>query len=201
MSKAQTFNQLWRDEQYQMLSRLTVAMRGLVSVRRSLNKAGRADGLGEIDEQAKALMNDVKRLAATITEINKSEGVRGDDRLARQIAGFNEALDDYTIARKEKPVKLRKPKPAVERVRLLRERRKRGVRHVVQVEVTDAHLATLVKAGLLTPDEAMDRKSVAEVIEELLSSSEAARGFMKQAQADAEIEDAQKDWSLDNLVA
>ena len=75
---------------------------------------------------------------------------------------------DYREARDLKPARKKRRRTTAEYVRHYRERRRRGVRHVVQVEVTGDDLAALIERGLLTEAEAADRKSVAEVIEEKL---------------------------------
>ena len=55
------------------------------------------------------------------------------------------------------------------RVRRLRDRRRRGVRCLVTVEVTDAMLESLVRRGLLTlrADDRTTRDEIAEAIDEV----------------------------------
>ena len=146
-------------------------MRRLVKVRLTLNAATRVEDkqlVRGLDDEAAELMRDMGALIDALAQLDAQAGIKFDGDLVRLRNLLTETWRDYRDAKAAKPAKLRKSKPSVERVRLMRERRKRGVRHVVQVEISDADLAVLIEAKLLTEDEAADQKSVAEVVEQIL---------------------------------
>lgn len=144
-------------------------MRRLVTVRKALARAGARDEVAGIDAEAADLVRDIDQLLISIGRLDAEAGIKFDGEARRLRAARSEIWEEYRAAMDVRPAKRRKAKESSERVRQLRERRKRGVRYVVPIEITDAHLAAFVEHGLLTPEEAADRKSVSEVIDELVA--------------------------------
>jgi hypothetical protein len=148
-----------------------INLRRLVKVRQTLNVATRIEDVHmvrDIDGDAEQLVRDIGGLIEGATRLDADAGIKFNGDLLRLRNVLAETRRSYQDAKAAKPAKLRKAKPSGERVRLLRERRKRGVRHVVPVEITDAHLQDMIDAGLLTAEEAADRKSVIEVVEDVI---------------------------------
>ena len=122
-------------------------MQRLVKVRLTLNAATRVEDrqlVRGLDDEAAELMRDAGAVIDGLAQLDAQAGIKFDGDLVRLRNLLTETWRDYRDSKAAKPAKLRKAKPSGERVRLLRERRKRGVRHIVQIEISDADLAVLI---------------------------------------------------------
>jgi hypothetical protein len=150
------------------VSSAVATLRRLLKARLALSSVRGVPEAGELDADAARLFADIEQTALRLGNLAREGGATFDGEI---LALRNEAGGlwlDYREARDLKPARKKRRRTTAEYVRHYRERRRRGVRHVVQVEVTGDDLAALIERGLLTEAEAADRKSVAEVIEEKL---------------------------------